>query len=78
MRYTLFLLILLVPGASVACVNTSQGTAIDGGGSHFGGNPIASIEHARSLSPDARFLELKGKSSGLTGEDFERRELLAL
>ena len=74
----LFLLILLVPGASVACVNTSQGTAIDGGGSHFGGNPIASIEHARSLSPDARFLELKGKSSGLTGGDFERRELLAL
>lgn len=74
----LFLLILLVPGASVACVNTSQGTAIDGGGSHFGGNPIESIERARSLSADARFLELKGKSSEQTGGDFEKKELLAL
>jgi tetratricopeptide (TPR) repeat protein len=70
-----FLLVLLVPGASVACLNSGGGTTIDGGSGRHPRHAAAWLATARSQTAGQRFEEIRYRSSRHPGEVFAKEEL---
>jgi tetratricopeptide (TPR) repeat protein len=71
----IFLLILLVPGASVACINSGQGTAIDGGSGMSHTHVTERLEKARTETADQRFFEIQARPPSKEDEAFANEEL---
>jgi len=71
----LFLLTLLIQGASVACINSGQGTAIDGGSGMWHTHVTERLEKARTETADQRFFEMQARPPSKEDEAFANEEL---
>ena len=71
----ILLLIVLIPGASVACINSGHGTAIDGGSGTSHTHVAERLEKARTETADQRFFAIQARSPEKSEEAFANDEL---